>query len=153
MPLSDNARAAMKKSIEGTIPFVERSKIEVVELDVGYVKMRMPFEPNVNHVGMMYAGALFTLAEMPGGAIFVTTFDAKKFFPIVKSLDIKYVKPAMTDITVEVRLSEEEASEVAARAEADGKADYEWQCELKDANGDVVAVTTNHYQMRSHPKR
>ena len=111
--------------------------------------MRMPFEPNVNHVGMMYAGALFTLAEVPGGAIFVSTFDAKKFFPLVKSLDIKFVKPAMSDITVEVRLSPEEAAEIAARAEADGKADYEWACELKDADGNVVAVTTNRYQMRS----
>ena len=153
MPLSENHAAALKKAMKETIPFVERTQIEIDEIDVGYVKMRMPFEPNVNHVGMMYAGALFTLAEMPGGAIFATTFDAKKYFPIVKSLDIKYVKPAMTDITVEVRLSPEEAEAIAARAEADGKADYEWECELKDAEGNVVAVTTNRYRMRSHAKR
>lgn len=150
MPLSENARAAMSRSLEETIPFVGRSKIEVEEIDVGYVKMRMPLEPNRNHVGTMYAGALFTLAEMPGGAIFVSTFDAKKFYPIVKSMDIQYLKPATTDITVEVRLPEDEAARIAAKAEADGKADYEWACELKDADGNVVAVTTNRYQMRSH---
>ena len=150
MPLSEKAREAIKQAMVETIPFVERSKIVVDELEVGYVKMRMPFEPNVNHVGMMYAGALFTLAEMPGGAIFMTCFDAKKYYPIVKSLDIKYVKPAMTDVTVEVRLSEEDAAEIAARAEVDGKADYEWESELKDADGNVVAVTTNRYQMRAH---
>ena len=152
MPLSDNARAAMSKSLEETIPFVGRSEIHVEEIEVGYVKMRMPIEPNRNHVGTMYAGALFTLAEMPGGAIFVSTFDAKKFYPIVKSMDIKYVKPATTDITVEVRLSKEDAEAIAAKAEAEGKADYEWACELKDADGNVVAVTTNRYQMRSHGK-
>ena len=38
----------------------------------------------------------------------------------------------------------------AAKAEAEGKADYDWECELKDANGVVVATTTNRYQMRSH---
>ena len=152
MPLSEKARAAMSKSLQETIPFVGRSEIEVEEIEVGYVKMRMPIEPNRNHVGTMYAGALFTLAEMPGGAIFVSTFDAKKFYPIVKSMDIKYVKPATTDITVEVRLSEEDAAEIAAKAAADGKADYEWQCELKDTEGNVVAITTNRYQMRSHGK-
>ena len=150
MPLSENARAAMRQSLEKMIPFVGRSEIQVDELEVGYVKMRMPIEPNTNHVGTMYAGALFTLAEMPGGAIFVTTFNAKKFYPIVKSMDIHYLKPATTDITVEVRLSEEEAAKIAAKAEAEGKADYDWECELKDANGVVVATTTNRYQMRSH---
>jgi len=150
MPLSENARAAMRQSLEKMIPFVGRSEIQVDELEVGYVKMRMPIDPNTNHVGTMYAGALFTLAEMPGGAIFVTTFNAKKFYPIVKSMDIHYLKPATTDITVEVRLSEEEAAKIAAKAEAEGKADYDWECELKDANGVVVATTTNRYQMRSH---
>ena len=151
MPLPEALREKMIRGIVETIPFVHRSQMEVDELDVGYVKMRMPFEPNVNHVGMMYAGALFTLAEVPGGAIFMSTFDAKKYFPLVKSLDIKFIKPAMSDITVEVRLSPEEAAEIAARADENGKADYEWSCELKDASGQVVAITQNRYQMRRHP--
>ena len=143
----------MIEGLETSIPFVGRSQIEVVELERGYVKMKMPFEPNVNHVGMMYAGALFTLAEVPGGAIFLSTFDAKRYYPIVKDLKIKFVKPAMTDITVEVRLTDEDAARIAAEADAKGKADYAWECELKDADGNVVAVTQNTYQMRAHPKK
>ena len=37
---------------------------------------------------------------------------------------------------------------VQAEAEANGKADYELECELKDANGTVVAITKNVYQLR-----
>jgi thioesterase domain-containing protein len=153
MSMPEKKRLKYIESLEQSIPFIERTQIEVLELEPGYTKIRMPFEPNINHVGMMYAGALFTLAELPGGAIFVSTFDATKFFPIVRDVQIKFLKPALTDITVEVRLSEEDAKEIAARAEADGKANYEWECELKDAEENVVAVSTNRYQMRCHPPR
>ena len=152
MATSQERRARWIKAIEGAIPFVERTGIRVLELEPGYVKLELPFEPNVNHVGTVYAGALFTLAELPGGALFLSTFDSRKFFPIVRDLQIRFLKPATTDVTVEVRMSEEEAEEIAARAEADGKADYEWQCELEDAKGQVVAVTTNQYQMRLNPR-
>ena len=55
-----------------TIPFLGRTEIVVDHAERGFVRLRMPFEPNVNHVGMMYAGALFTLAEVPGGHLFLT---------------------------------------------------------------------------------
>jgi thioesterase domain-containing protein len=152
MTIADERLQKMATSLEESIPFVGRTGVKVLELERGYTKMMMPYEPNINHVGMMYAGALFTLAELPGGAIFLSTFDPKRFFPLVRDMQIKYLKPAMTDITVEVRLSEEAAKEIADRAEADGKANYEWECELKDANGVTVAVTKNQYQMRSHPR-
>ncbi|MEM7412066.1 MAG: PaaI family thioesterase [Myxococcota bacterium] len=132
----------------GLIPFVDRSGLVLEEARRGYVRMRMPLEGNVNHVGMMYAGALFTLAEVPGGALFVSSFDAKQFYPIVKSLDIQFRRPAKSDITVEVSLTDARIEEIAAAAEANGKADYDWECELVDAEGTVVARTTNRYQMR-----
>ena len=148
MALSAEYKEVLKKSVETTIPFCERSGIELLECDVGYVKMRMPFEPNINHVGIMYAGALFTLAEVPGGALFMTAFDTKSYYPLVKDLKIRFRRPAKTAITVEVRITEEQVAEIQARAEKDGKADYSWKCELKDESGEVVALTENLYQLR-----
>jgi acyl-coenzyme A thioesterase PaaI-like protein len=138
-----------KKMLEEGIGFVARSKVKVLAMEPGYVKMMMPLEPNLNHVGTMYAGALFTLAELPGGAIFLTTFDVGSFYPIIKGMEIKFVKPATTDVTVEVRLGLDEAAKIQATANEAGKADYDWDCEVKDANGQVVCVTSNRYQLRS----
>lgn len=135
--------------LEKGIPFVGRTDVKVLELEPGYVKMLMPLQPNLNHVGTMYAGAIFTLAELPGGAIFLSTFDANRFYPLIKGMEIKYLKPATTDVTVEVRLDLDEASKIQETANEKGKADYDWDCEVKDANGVVVAVTSNHYQLRS----
>ena len=138
----------MKVNLAGGIPAVARTGIEILELEKGYVKMKMPLEGNVNHVQMMYAGSLFTLAELPGGAIFATSFDSRRFYPIVRDMSIRFRRPAKTDITVEVRLDEAKAAEIAAEAEREGKADYEWNCELKDESGEVVAITHNIYQLR-----
>lgn len=134
-----------------TIPFLARTGVVVDHAERGFVRLRMPFEPNVNHVGMMYAGALFTLAEVPGGTIWMTTFDPKRSYPIVKDLQIRFRRPAMTDISVEVRIGDDEIDRITAEVEAAGKADYGWECELKDASGEVVAISQNTYQMRLFP--
>lgn len=131
-----------------TIPFLAPTGIVVEHAERGFVRLRMPFEPNVNHVGMMYAGALFTLAEVPGGTLFITTFDTKRFYPIVRDVSIRFRRPALTDITVEVRMTDDEVHRIAEEAEANGKADYSWECELQDTSGEVVAISRNVYQMR-----
>ena len=83
------------RMLENGIPFVERCGFKVETLERGRVVCRMPIEGNTNHIGTMYAGALFTCAEMPGGALFFSTFDPAKCFPIVKALDLQFLKPAL----------------------------------------------------------
>lgn len=138
----------IRTATENTFPFVTRCGVKVLELDRGYCKMLMPFEPNINHVNMMYAGALYTIAELPGGAIYSTSFDISRFYPIVKDMSIRFRRPATTDVTVEVRISDEEIERIQAEAEANGKCDFEWDVEIKDAKGEVVALTHNVYQLR-----
>ncbi len=132
-----------------TLPFAEHTGIRIDVAERGRVRLTMPLAPNVNHVGTMYAGALFTLAEIPGGTLSATTFDPERFFPIVKDIQITFLKPAVTDISVEVSMSASEVERILAEAEANGKADYTWECELVDTNGVIVARTTNLYQIRS----
>ena len=83
-----------KTALEHGITFVRNAGLRVVELRQGYVKCLMPFRNNGNHIGSMYAGALFTVAEIPGGALFLSSFETSKYFPIVKSMNIDFLKPA-----------------------------------------------------------
>ncbi len=140
----------IKKMTTKSIPFAERAGIDLVEFERGHVKMKIPLEPNKNHIGTMYAGALFTLAEIPGGAIFMSAFDMTKFFPIVAEMTIKYLKPATTDIYVEVNMTEEEIERITKEATENGKSIFVLEKELKDENGVVVAITTGTYQARAH---
>ena len=138
-----------KKMLQGGIKFVANSGLRVVELRRGYVKCLMPFAGNGNHIGTMYAGALFTLAEIPGGALFLSSFDAAKFYPIVKELDLRFLKPAKGDVTVEIALDDIHIAALSAQAAEKGKAEFILEGQLKTADGLVVAESRGVYQVRS----
>lgn len=136
----------------GAVPFAERAGVDLVEFERGRVKMKIPFQGNQNHIGIMYAGALFTVAEIPGGALFMSAFDMSKCYPILADLSIKFVKPATTDVYVEARLSEEDIARVNAELESLGKSNYVLDLELRDTSGTVVATTHATYQARLHKR-
>jgi len=96
-----------KRALETGITFVANCGLRVLELRRGYVKCLVPFEGNSNQVGTMYAGALFTVAEIPGGALFLSSFDTRRYFPIVTALDMRFLKPAKSDVTIEMTLDDD----------------------------------------------
>ena len=138
----------IRQLTEEQIAFVKRSGLKAEVLEPGFVRLRMPLQGNQNHIGSMYAGALFTLAEIPGGALFMTSFDVQGYYPIIKEMNLRFRRPANGDILVEARLSEEQVAQITAQADADGKANYRLDLELKDADGEVVAISQGLYQMR-----
>ena len=138
----------LRKIFETVVPFSARAGIKAVEISAERNEIMMPLEPNLNHVGMMYAGALFTLAEMMGGAVAMTAFAPHNLVPIVKGLNIKFVKPARTDITVVHSMSDGEIQQVLDEVEEKGKGNYVLNLELKDTNGVVVSVSEGFYQVR-----
>lgn len=142
---------ALKHLSRLIIPFVRRSGVRVVALEPGRVVCRMPLRGNVNHIGTMYAGALFTLAEFPGGPLMLATFGMRRFIPIVTELDMRFERAAKTDVTVELTLEADAARRIEEETLATGKADFELDGVLTDAHGEVVARSRASYQMR--PRR
>ena len=135
---------------EDKIAFVKRMNLKAEVLEPGFVRLRVPLAGNENHIGSMYAGALFTLAEIPGGALFLTSFDASKFYPIVKEMNLRFRRPATGDIVVEARMSAEEIERLQSEAQANGKAEYVLELQLTDGSGEVVALSRGIYQLRKH---
>jgi acyl-coenzyme A thioesterase PaaI-like protein len=126
-------------------PFLERSGLELLHVERGRAVLRLPFEPNINHVGMVYAGALFTVAEVPGGVLFASAFDLTRFYPIVGDLRIRFATPARTSVLVDARMGDDEIERVTADLEASGKAKWVLAQELVDESGAVVATTEATY--------
>lgn len=138
----------LRKIFETVIPFANRSGIKAIEISASRNRIMMPLAPNINHVGSMYAGALFTVAEMMGGAVAMSTFGPLGLVPIVKGLNIRFLKPAKTDVTVEHTMGDEETKRVIADAEKVGKGEYTLKLEIKDTNGVIVATSEGFYQVR-----
>ena len=97
--------------VESSIQIVKQMGLKVVSMRDRHVKLTMPLKNNINHVGTMYAVSLCSLGEIMGGAIFIASFGISKYYPLVKNVQIRYRRPATTDISVETALSEDQAGE------------------------------------------
>jgi hypothetical protein len=137
-----------QSSIEG----IRRTGLRILAMRDRYARLWMPLEGNVNHVGMMYAGSLFTIGECSGGVIHGASFDCSRFFPIVTEVAIRFRRPALTDVTLDVELSEEEVDRIQGEAEEKGKANFTMDLEIKDANGEIVSLVHGIWQVRKIPE-
>ena len=130
---------------------IKRTGLEIVALRNRYAKFKMPLKGNTNHIGIMYAGSLFTLGEFTGGIIPAVTFDIERYYPIVKEITIKFLAMAKTDVFIEAEISEEEAKRIIDEAEENEKADIPLDLELKDESGVIVALVNGTWQLRKIP--
>jgi len=146
----DLAAAFNKTAIAQLIPRADQMGIRMVDLRRGYGEARVPMEGNGNHLGTMYAGALFAVAEILGGAIVVGSFDVAKVYPVVKDLKISFRRPATSEVTAKAAMEEAQIVELGAQADAHGKAEFTLLAQLFDDGGELVAEANGTYQIRSH---
>jgi acyl-coenzyme A thioesterase PaaI-like protein len=144
--LADMMNAAM----ESTIPPVHKMGVRVVEARRGHAVASVPLEGNGNHFGVIYAGVQFTVAEMLGGVVALATFDAAKYFPLVKNVDITFTGMARTDLLAQATLDDAEIARIEAEVADKGKADFVLDAVVSDEAGQTVSVTRGLYQLRAH---
>jgi acyl-coenzyme A thioesterase PaaI-like protein len=142
----------MNDAMATTIPAAHRMGIKAVEARRGYAAATVPLEGNGNHFGVVYAGVEFTVAEILGGIIAIASFDAAKYYPLVKKVDIQFTGMARSDLRAEATLDEGELRRIETEAAANGKADFTLDAVVRDEAGDTVAVTRGLYQLRAHGK-
>jgi thioesterase domain-containing protein len=134
--------------LEKAIKIIEKMGMRILDFQKYSVKIILPKEQNVNHIGTIYAGSLFSLADYAGGVLFYATFDMKKYYPVLKEVTITFKKPGTTDITCEASMSPAQAEQIKSITDETGKADWVLDLELKDEKGDVCSIVHGIFQMR-----
>lgn len=134
--------------LEKAIKIIEKMQIRIMDFKKGSVTILLPKEPNVNHIGTVYAGSLFSLADYAGGVLFFASFDRRKYYPILKEVTISFKKPATTDITVEASMEPEQIERLQKTADKTGKADWAMDLDLKDEQGNICCLVRGNFQMR-----
>ena len=140
----------MNGAMESTIPPVHKMGVRVVEARRGHAVASVPLAGNGNHFGVIYAGVQFTVAEMLGGVIALATFDAAKYYPLVKNVDIAFTGMARTDLLAQASLDDDEIARIEADVAENGKAEFTLDAVVKDQAGQTVSVTRGLYQLRAH---
>ncbi|MGB9222543.1 PaaI family thioesterase [Mycobacterium sp.] len=139
----------MNATLGSTIPIAGQMGVRVAEARRGFAATTVPVEGNGNHFGVIYAGVQFTVAEVLGGIIALSTFDTTKYFPLVKNVDIKFVSMARSELRAEAALDDETIARIEAEAAERGKADFTMEAVVTDTDGKTVATTRGLYQLRA----
>ncbi len=127
------------------IDILQKMGAQILSLDDNRITAKMPLQPNINHVGTMYAGSLFTLAEFPAGVLFVRRVDVSKILPIVAEVNIRFRRPATTDVFMSLEIAEEEFERMQRETLEQGKSTLINHQQLTDADGEVVAIAEARY--------
>lgn len=94
---------------------------------------------HLNHVGIMYAGSYFVLAESTGANLIKCTYG-NRYVAIIKSVSIDYVKPTKGDLIVDLSMTEKQAKERIAYVEKHGKGQYSLDIPVTDTDGVLCAT-------------
>ncbi|MEA2013928.1 MAG: YiiD C-terminal domain-containing protein [Thermodesulfobacteriota bacterium] len=147
MAISDKNRELVT-SLEKIIRIVDKMEMRIEKFEKGSIEVRLPKEPNINHIGTIYAGSLFSLADFTGGILFSTCFNMEKYYTILKEMTITFKRPATTDITIAASLTSDEIETIRKMTDDVGKADRLMEFELKDEKGNVCCTVCGDFQLR-----
>ena len=142
--------AGLAKNVsDGPTPFVNMAQLQAEAVEERHVRLRLPVaERHLNHVGIAYAGSEFVLAEIAGGTLFMATYGTDEFVPILKGVELKFLKPGTKDLVVDLSLTEEEAERKIALVRERGRGDYFLEIPVFDVDGEQVAqMDFNYYAL------
>jgi acyl-coenzyme A thioesterase PaaI-like protein len=139
-----------KDFVNGPIEYLNLAKIIPEIIEDRHVRFVLPLtKTHVNHVGIAYAGSMFVLAEAAGANLFVALYGQDKFVPIIKGVEVKYLKPCKTDMIADLTISEEDVAAKIKPIEERGRGDYFLDVPIQSTDGEIVAeFKFNYYAIK-----
>ena len=134
--------------VHQAVPAIGRLGVVVEAITPGAVDLRVPIEGNANHFGAMYAGAMFAVAELPGGLIPLSVLPPGEYTPILTAFEIQFVAPARTDVVLSARMDLDHLRALRDQVDAHGQANFTLELLGQDAHGRTVLTSRAHYQLR-----
>lgn len=134
--------AAVKNLVEQMIPFVKKTGVLADELTPTKVRLRLPHDPtNLNPMGILHAGATFTLAETAAAALCVMALGQSVMF-LGKGVDIRFRRPGKGEVIATAQLTPADAQKILDAAAREGKVDAPVVVDVTDPAGEPVATAT-----------
>lgn len=112
------------------------------------VRCKVPLNPdNKNHFGAVHAALQFAVCEMAGGLAVnqSAALRSGKYLLVVKSLNLEFLKPAMSDIQAIAHISRQQLTEIDHSLHRSGKVQFELRIDLVDVGDIKVATATGVY--------
>ncbi len=133
------------ETIIHSIEAIHRTGLRFDEVNNNKIVVTMPLAGNDNHNGIMYAGSLFSLAECAAGVLLMNRFDAAVIAPICANVNIRFRRPANSDVRLSLNISDDEFCRLEEEVLEKGKACINFEENLIDSHGEVVSIADVNY--------
>lgn len=131
------------------VPMAEFLDLKVELAELGHIKLRLPFSQRAqNHLEIVYAGAIFALAEIAGGMAMLSVFDTSRFTILIERLSIDFQRPSRRDLWCHVILEPELIADIQEQVESRGKAKITIPIEVRDSRQRVISRVQGAYYVR-----
>ena len=123
--------------------------LRVESIKNGLYRASIPLSANVqNHLSIFHAGPIWMAAEYLGGLVVLHNIDVKKYQPVVSGLDIKFIRPAVSDIVSDLTFSTEDANEMRNSLDITGRYEFTTSIIVRDTNSNIVAEAEGNYTIK-----
>ena len=130
-------------------PIYKFIDLRVESVENGVYRVRIPLSANVqNHLKVFHAGPIWMASEYLGGLLVLHNVDAKKYQPVVAGLDIRFMRPALSDIVSEVIFANEQVDKMRESLDSAGRHDFSTKIVVRDTNATIVAEAEGKYTVK-----
>ena len=141
--------ALMEKGLREQFPLYDFFGLEVQSIQGGVYRCFVPHrESNLNHIDTIHAGIQWSVSEVLGGMVMISTLKGHPFFAVVKRVVIDFTRPARSGITAEALFDSVAAEKLKTDFESEGEASFSLRVSVRDENGTEVASATGDYLAR-----
>lgn len=131
------------------IPYVVWHDIRVREHAPGQVKLSLSGREEVaNYVGIMHAGALYTLAETAAGVTANDIVADNAAYVLLREAKVSYTRRAEGEVVATARVASDAADLTRKQFAQHLRADVSIEVSIEDAGGEAVFKGTFIYALR-----
>jgi len=139
------------EAILASIPYLQGHRLELVEAGRGAARLRLDLRPEMtNHVGLLHAGALYTLAETTAGV--AVQGAVPEAMILLRDATLRYLRPAHTDVAAVGLVDLEAARQARECFAADGRTDLAATVTVSATSGEELVEATFTYALRSRSR-
>lgn len=146
--VADNIVCKLKKFMQAN-KSVCRTGMTLESIDRNRLVAKMPLEDNDHIGGAMLAAPLFLLAEFSAGLLLFGRIDTKTTVGVCAGVDIRYLRPATSDVFLSTHISDEQFLEMEVALSTKGRYTTNIDAKLYDEHQQLVATADVCYVIKS----
>lgn len=130
-------------------PIYSHIGLTVESVSNGIYRCQIPInDQNLNHIRTIHACIQWAAAEVLGGLVVIANLDHSRLFFVVRTVTIRFLKPARTDVSAEAFFADKRVEALQDKLILRGEASFDLDAVIRDNHGTIVAETSAEYLIR-----